>query len=76
MPFDMMNAVLFKVLADRKDVQDSNKIMVVAGMATGSPLNKMIGPMLMVQQAEESRDKDKTIARLQADAAAAGAKPK
>jgi hypothetical protein len=66
MAFDIMNAVLFKVLADRKDIQDTNKIMVVAGMSSGTPLTKMLIPFMMVQQAEEVRDKDNEIKKLRA----------
>jgi hypothetical protein len=66
MAFDIFNAVLFKVMADRKDIQDSNKIMVVAGLSSGTPLTKILTPLLMLQQAEETKDKEKEIIRLNA----------
>jgi hypothetical protein len=40
--------------------------MVVAGLSSGTPLTKILTPLLMLQQAEETRDKEKEIIRLNA----------
>lgn len=60
MAFDTYNALIFKALADRRGVDD-NRIMLVAGLSTGSPLMKMLIPFQMLQQAEEKQSTDSSL---------------
>jgi DNA repair exonuclease SbcCD ATPase subunit len=59
MAFDTYNAVLFKVLADNRNIQDSNPIVFTAGLASGTPIMKTLLPFQLIQKTEEAEQKEK-----------------
>lgn len=61
MAFDTYNAILFKLLSDNRNIKDSNSIMVTAGLATGSPVQKMMLPFQLVERTEELERKDQQV---------------
>jgi hypothetical protein len=64
MSFDINNAALFAFMARRRDIEDTNSIMITAGLAKGDALTKTIIPMTVVNQAEEIVQKNREIAAL------------
>jgi len=69
MKFDAFNAMIFHELAKRKGIEDRNKIVLVAGMASGSPLMKVLIPMQLINQAEEITERDEANRKLTQDRA-------
>lgn len=61
MAFDTYNAILFKIMADNRNIKDSNSILLAAGLSTGSPVNKMVLPFQLVEKTEELEKKDQEV---------------
>lgn len=61
MAFDTYNAILFKLMSDNRNIKDSSSIMVTAGLATGSPVQKMMLPFQLVERTEEVERKDNQL---------------
>jgi seryl-tRNA synthetase len=58
MSFDTYNAILFKMMADNRNIKDSNSILLAAGLSSGSPITKMMIPFQLVEKTEELEKKD------------------
>lgn len=64
MSFDFNNAALFAYMARRRDIEDTNNIMITAGLAKGDALSKTLIPLTVVNQADELAQKTREIATL------------